>query len=148
MSVFSLRREVDSVNALARLQQELERVFQNPFGWELGLSGRGVQPPVNIFRDGAEVVVRMQVPGFAPEQLSVESRGQTLIIGGKREESAPAEGGWHRRERAAASFSRSVELPREFDPAQAVATSQRGVLTVRVKARAESVARQIAVNSN
>lgn len=147
MSVFGLSRDFDPANALARLQNELGRAFQNPFGWELGLTGRGVQPPINVFKDGDDVIVRLQVPGFAPDQLSIEGRGQTLVVAGKREPSAPADGGWHRRERGATAFSRSVQLPREVDPAQAVASSKHGVLTIRVPARAETKSRQIAVSA-
>ena len=139
----------DPVNALFRLQEELERVFQNPRGLDLGLSGRGVHPPVNVFRQGDDVVIRLEVPGFPPESLSLESRGQTLSISGKRaDEQEPAEGGYHRRERFSGEFSRSLQLPREVDPSQAAASYKHGVLTIRVPARAEVKPRQIAVNAS
>jgi len=145
MALFTLSR--DPVDALLRLQDELQRAFQNPRGLDLGLSGPGVQPPVNVFRSDGDVVIRSEVPGFAPEELSVESRGQTLLISGKRAQEAPVEGGYHRRERIAGEFARSIQLPRDVDPAQAVATAKHGVLTVRVPARAETKPRQIAVAS-
>src|SRR5262245_63204653 len=85
MAIFTFRQDLDPVNALFRLQAELERVFQNPRGLDLGPSGFGVHPPVNIFRKGDDVVVRLEVPGFAPEDLSIESREQTLAISGKRD---------------------------------------------------------------
>ena len=139
----------DPVNALFRLQEELERVFQNPRGLDLGLSGRGVHPPVNVFRSGDDVVIRIEVPGFAPESLSIESRGQTLSISGKRsDEEQAAQGAYHRRERSSGEFSRSLQLPRDVDPSQAVASCKHGVLTVRVPARAEVKPRQIAVNAS
>jgi HSP20 family protein len=148
MALFTFRRELDPVNALFRLQEELERVFQNPRGLDLGLSGRGVHPPVNVFRSGEDVVIRLEVPGFAPENLAIESRGQTLTVSGKRVEEPPAEGAYHRRERVAGEFSRSIQLPRDVDPAQATASCKHGVLTVRVPARAEAKPRQIAVSAS
>ena len=147
MALFTFSRELDPVNALFRLQEELERVFQNPRGLDLGLSGRGVHPPVNVFRSGDDVVIRVEVPGFAPEDLSIESRGQTLSVTGKRTEE-PAEGAYHRRERFSGEFSRSLQLPRDVDPSQAVASCKHGVLTVRVPARAETKPRQIAVTAS
>jgi HSP20 family protein len=147
MALFTFRRELDPVNALFRLQNELERVFENPRGVDLGVSGRGVHPPVNLFREGGDVLIRIEVPGFAPEDLSIESRGQTLSVSGKRSEEPAAEGAYHRRERFAGEFSRSIQLPRDVDASQAVASAKHGVLTVRVPARAEVKPRQIAVTA-
>jgi HSP20 family protein len=148
MALFTFRRELDPVNALFRLQEELERVSQNPRGWEPGVSGSGVHPPVNVFRSGDDVVIRIEIPGFAPENLSIESRGQTLSVSGKRTEEPVAEGAYHRRERFAGEFSRSIQLPRDVDPAQAVASCKHGVLTLRVPARSEVKPRQIAVTAS
>jgi HSP20 family protein len=105
-------------------------------------------PAVNVFRAGEDVVIRIEVPGFAPENLSIESRGQTLTISGKRTEEPAAEGTYHRRERFAGEFSRSLQLPRDVDPSLAVASCKHGVLTLRVPARAEAKPRQIAVSAS
>jgi HSP20 family protein len=105
-------------------------------------------PPVNVFRSGDEVVIRVEVPGFAPEDLSIESRAQTLTISGKRSEEPAAQGAYHRRERFAGEFSRSLQLPRDVDPSLAVASCKHGVLTLRVPARAEAKPRQIAVSAS
>jgi HSP20 family protein len=148
MALFTFRRELDPANALHRLQEELERVFENPRGLDLGLSGRGVHPPVNVFREGGDVVIRIEVPGFAPEELSIEGRGQTLTVGGKRAEQPSSEGAYHRRERFTGEFSRSIQLPRDVDASQAAASCKHGVLTVRVPARAEVKPRQIAVTAS
>ena len=130
MSLFTFRRELDPVNALFRLYEEWER------------------PPVNVFRSGDDVVIRLEVPGFAPENLSIESRNQTLTITGKRAEEPAAEGAWQRRERFAGEFSRTIALPRDVDPSQASASCKHGVLTLRIPARAEAKPRQIAVSAS
>lgn len=148
MALFRYGRDMDPVNALFRLQEELQRAFESPNGLGLGLLGRGVYPPVNIFRAGDDVVIRMEVPGFTAESLSIESLGQTLTVSGKPPaESQAAQGGYHRREREAKEFSRSIQLPREVDSARASAQYKHGVLTVRVPAREEAKARQISVQS-
>lgn len=145
MALFRYGRDLDPANALSRLQQDLERTFESPFGHGLGLLGRGVHPAINIFKSGEDVVLRIEVPGFAPEDLGVTSQGQTLVVSGKAGKQAQASGSYHRRERASGDFSRSIQLPREVDPARATAQCKHGVLTIRVPAREEVKPRQISI---
>jgi len=138
MALFSLTRDLSPVDALARLQHEVERVFERP-GWGLdgGLSGRGGYPPVNVFGDGDGLVLRIEVPGFTAENLDIEARGRTLSIRGKREAQLPANASEHRRERWSGEFSRSFSLPEAVDTEKVEATYRAGVLTVRLP-KAES----------
>jgi len=145
MALFRYGRDLEPANALFRLQQDLERTFESPFGHGLGLVGRGVHPPINIFKSGEDVVLRIEVPGFAPENLQISSQGQTLTITGKPGRQPEASGSYHRRERASGDFSRSIQLPREVDPARAQAQCKHGVLTIRVPAREEVKPRQISI---
>jgi len=145
MALFRYGQDVNPANALFRLQEELERAYESPFGHGLGLLGRGVHPAINIFRSGEDVVLRIEVPGFAPEDLGVTSQGQTLIVSGKAAKQPEASGSYHRRERASGDFSRSIQLPREVDPARATAECKHGVLTLRVPAREEVKPRQISI---
>lgn len=145
MALFRYGQDVNPANALFRLQEELERAYESPFGHGLGLLGRGVHPAINIFRSGEDVVLRIEVPGFAPEDLGVTSQGQTLIVSGKAAKQAETSGSYHRRERASGDFSRSIQLPREVDPARATAECKHGVLTLRVPAREEVKPRQISI---
>jgi HSP20 family protein len=138
-------RDLDPASALFRLQEELDRAFESPFGRGLGLLGRGVHPALNIFKSGEDVVLRIEVPGFAPENLAVTSQGQTLTVSGKPAAQEVPKGGYHRRERAGGEFSRSVQLPREVDPSRATAQCKHGVLTITVPAREEVKPRQISI---
>ncbi len=145
MRFLSYPGRFDPVHALQRLQDELERVFENPLGFELGPSGRGVFPPVNVFTDAEGAVLRVEIPGVAPEHLSIEANGRSLRISGKRETAEPARGGYHRRERWSGEFARSLSLPEEYDVAKADAEYKHGVLTVRVPKREEAKPRLIEV---
>src|SRR4051794_3859451 len=102
---------LDPVSGMMTLQRELDRVFQNPLGIDLGPSGHGVFPAVNVFADKDGYVVRMEVPGVAPEKLTIETHGRTLTVSGAREDEQPSEGSFHRRERGRGQFSRSLQLP-------------------------------------
>jgi HSP20 family protein len=147
MALFTLSRDAGPANPLYRLQEELKRAFESPFGHGLGLFGRGVRPAINIFKatNGEDVVVKIEVPGFAPADISIESQGQTLTVSGKPGAETPAEGAYHRRERVTGEFSRSIQLPREVDPSRATATCKNGVLTLHVPAREETKPRHISV---
>jgi HSP20 family protein len=149
MSSIQWSRDLGPVGALLRLQEDLGRTFFRPLGWDLGPSGRGVHPPVNVFQDeNGAYVIHVEAPGYKPAELSLESRGQTLTISGKREEKEPATGSFHRRERRAGEFSRSLQIPRELDPARAEASAANGVLTIRVPVREESRPRRIDVRAS
>jgi len=137
----------DSVNNLVALQREFERVFDRPLGLDLGVSGRGVFPAINIFRDKEGCVARLEIPGVPPEQISIESHGRTVTISGKREINAPSNGGFHRRDRSTGEFSRSVQLPDDLDPTHAEASYRHGILTLRIPRKEEAKPRQITVQA-
>ena len=147
MAFFRVASGFDPVSGLLGLQRELERVFDKPFGIDLGPSGRGVFPPVNVFADRDGYFVKMEVPGVAPENVTIEAHGRTLTVSGKREETPPKEGSFHRRERGAGEFSRSFQLPPDLDVAGAEATCKHGILTVRVPKKEESKPRHITIKA-
>lgn len=147
MALFRFSPTLDPFNALLNLQRELDRAFNNPVGFDFGLSGRGVSPAVNVFSEQDGYVVRMEVPGMSPEQLAIESHGRTLTISGKREATAPQGGSFHRRERASGQFSRSLQLPTDLDLSRAEASYKQGMLTIRIPKREEAKPRQITVQA-
>ena len=83
----------------------------DPFEGFFRLHTRAAFPPVNVFVDPEGWVVRLEIPGVGPENLVVESHARTLEVSGKREESAPTEGSFLRRERWTGEFARSIQLP-------------------------------------
>jgi HSP20 family protein len=137
--------EFEPWSELLRLQAELERALSRESGWwGLGPSGRGAFPPLNVFSRGGDYLIRMELPGLGADSIAIESSGDTLTVSGKRPPRTPA-GGVHRRERFTGEFSRSIQLPREFDPSRASATYQKGVLGIHVPRREEAKPRQIAI---
>ncbi len=147
MALFRFSPALDPVGALLSLQRELARVFESPFGFELGPSGRGVYPAMNVFTDKNGYVLRMEVPGVPPQSIQIETRGRTLTVSGKREGKAPENGSFHRRERGTGEFSRSVQLPADLDPSRAEASCKHGILNVRIPKKEEAKLRQIAVQA-
>ena len=148
MALFRFSPERDPLNALMRLQREFDRVFENPRGFDMDLSGRGVFPPVNVLQDAeGNYVVRFEVPGVSPEDITIENQGRTLILSGKREASADPKASFHRRERGTGQFSRSFQFPTDLALDQAEASYKQGMLTIRIPKRAEAKPRQIAIQA-
>ena len=147
MALFRFTPTLDPMNALMNLQRELDRVFDNPRGLDLGLSGRGVFPAVNVFSDQDGYVVRMETPGVAADQINIESHDRTLTISGKRESGAPQGGSFHRRERNSGQFSRSLQLPADLELSRAEASYKNGMLTIRIPKKEEAKPRQITVKA-
>ena len=147
MAFFRFLPELDPVTGLLTLQRELERAFQSSPSGMVGLSGRGVFPPVNVFSDPDGYVIKVEVPGIAPDQLTIEGEGRTLTISGKRDVDVPQGGAFHRRERGAGQFSRSLQLPEDLDLSRAEASCKHGMLTVRIPKREEAKPRQISIKA-
>jgi HSP20 family protein len=148
MTLFRFSDPLDPVSGLLSLQRELERALEASPGWDVGLSGRGVFPAMNIFNAPEGCVVRLEVPGVAPSDINVEAHGRTLTVHGKREGRVPDGASFHRRERGSGEFSRSIRLPEDADPARAEASYQHGILTLRVPKKEEAKPKQISVKAS
>ena len=148
MALIRFSPRFNPLDALLSLQRELDRTFESPTsGFDLGVSGRGVFPPTNVFSDKDGYIVRMEVPGVTPESLAIEGHGQTLTISGKRETSAPEGASFHRHERNSGEFSRSLQLSNDLDLTKAEATCKHGMLTVRIPKKEEAKPRQIEIKA-
>lgn len=148
MALIRFAPRFNPIDALLSLQHELDRAFERPSqGFDLGVSGRGVFPPTNVFGDKDGYFIRMEVPGVSPEALNIESHGRTLIISGKREITTPEGASFHRHERSSGEFSRSLQLPGDLDLTKAEATCKHGMLTVRIPKKEEAKPRQIEIKA-
>jgi HSP20 family protein len=138
----------DAFNDLLRFQGEIDRLLRNPAaGFGAGLSGPGAFPPVNVFRSQDGVTVHAELPGVAPEDVTVTCEGRRLTITGERKAPDTANGGYHRRERPHGKFSRTLLLPEDLDTEHASAEVRHGVLTLHVPLAAAAKPRAITVKA-
>jgi len=114
---------------MRRFQEEVNRLFERPGT----VSGEFDFPPLNVTRDADKVVVEAPVPGVDRASLDVTATGNTVTIKGERKAAAdvPAED-WHRRERVAGRFVRSVKLDTRLATDQTKATYRDGILRIEV----------------
>jgi HSP20 family protein len=129
------------------LQRELERFLRNP-AISLGLSGYGAYPPINVFEDKAGAIVIAEVAGLDPGQIQISSQGRTLTLGSERKPRDVEQAvGFHRRERSFGEFSRSIQLPEDYDLQKAEAKYESGLLIIRVPKAESTRPRQISVQA-
>lgn len=100
--------------------------------------GSDWSPSVDVVRRESEIVLRADVPGIKPDEIEIKVEDGILTVSGKHEEDTRTEGeAYIRRERRFGSFSRSMTLPRGVDAGDIEATTEDGVLEVRIPLPAE-----------
>lgn len=140
-------------DVLDELRRQMDRVWSDYDGsWgvvpaaQQALS-QGTWPRFNVFDAGANLVVTADVPGMTEKDLELSLEDGVLSIKGERKVVAPEGYAAHRRERAAAKFTRSVALPLKVDPEKTTAVVKDGVLTVTLAKAPEARPRQIAIRA-
>jgi HSP20 family protein len=136
------------------LRRELDRVFdtyssgRTPFR-SVFLPGRSARsyPLVNMYEDENAVYLEALAPGLDAEGLEVSIHNKTLTISGDKPapEDVEAEA-YHRSERSAGGFVRSVTVDTPVAPDQVNADYEDGILTVTMPKSEEARPKQISVN--
>jgi len=126
----------DALDALLQFQQSLDTSRSS--GW-LGSSpsGSGSYPPLNVFRQGDDIVVIAEVPGVRKSDLQIEVKGRTIRIAGTKSVGYGEKTSIHRRERLAGRFDRAITLPVEIEADKVKAECRDGILALYLP-RAES----------
>ena len=111
---------------------ELLEQFLREFSHRWRDNPHGEPMPINVYDDGSELVVEALLPGVLPEAVDVGFADGVLTI------SAALEAGEHdfqHQEFRSSRFFRQLGLPSDSRLEDATASSENGVLTVRVPKR-------------
>ena len=93
-----------------------------------------LEPAVNLYEKDGTYTVECALPGYKKEDLSVEARGdQVLISGSYSQEHKEDKNRYHRHELRQGSFSRIIGLPGEVDPENVSANLEDGMLKVTLR---------------
>ena len=148
MSSFITR--FDPFRDLVQLQDRVNRLFQesaNSAGREEGFTTSSFVPPVDIYENEHNIVLKLEVPGVDQKDLDIRIENNTITIRGERKfEKETKEENYHRVERRYGQFQRSFGLPQTVNPEQVTADYSNGILTVTLAKRAEAKPKQIKVN--
>jgi HSP20 family protein len=141
-------------NSMEALRREIERTFSQggfrprPFQTAF-LPGQAARryPLINLHENQDTLYVEALAPGVEPASLELSVVGHTLTISGEKrrlpEDIKPE--AFHRSEREAGRFRRSIELPVEVDANHVKADYRNGLLLVTLPKSERAKPKQISV---
>ena len=142
-----------------RVRHEIDRAFEQ-VGWRHGgrsgrtfltafLPGHAARayPLVNVSEDADALYVTALAPGLEPTAIQLTVQDNRLTIAGEKPRVAAEiqPEAFHRSERAAGKFVRTVTLPLAVEPEQVQAAYTNGLLVVTLPKAEKAKPKQIAV---
>jgi HSP20 family protein len=143
----------ESVRELSAMQDRMNRMNRlfresySPDVPEEALTTTTLAPPVDIYEDEHNIILKIEVPGIDEKDIDVRIQNNTLTVQGDRKiEKEEKEENFRRVERQYGSFTRSFTLPSSVDPGQVSARCDKGVLKISLAKKAEAKPTQIKVS--
>lgn len=102
-------------------------------------------PKMNLYETGEQIELRVELPGYAKEDIHIKVQGNYLEISGSRVTACPEGYTIHRQERENPTFTRSITLPVEVDSSRATASIKDGILHLILPKSAAVRPQQIAI---
>ena len=138
---------------LLNLHSELDRIFNDVIPGPAGLFGDGERAraallPVDIRRDGDQLVIEAPAPGFDSNEVQVTVDGGVLTIDAHHEqEREDKKEEYLRKERFTGRLFRQVSLPVEVIGEKAQASFKDGMLVVRAPLSKKTEPKRIPVTT-
>ena len=126
---------MDKPRDIEHAAEEIEQLFADlwqVFPFSRGLR-RGYRPQVDVFRSEEPplLTVQIELAGVDPDDVQLVASPQALLIAGERRRPKDC-GHYQQMEMDYGPFQRQITLDEDIDPEDAVATYERGILTVRL----------------
>ena len=130
---------------------EMDRLFDSFLGGvpsltslRQGFSGAQVMTPtLDVKENEKEIVVKADLPGMDEKDINLTiHNGMLSLRGEKKSEHTDERENYHVMERSYGSFQRSIRLPDTIDEDKAEARFDKGVLTITLPKRPETVSAQ------
>ena len=126
-------RRWDPFTVLARMDRDFDEVVRRTWG-EAGRAGAAFMPPVEVVREGEDVVVRVELPGVDVERdVSIEVERGRLVVAGERRDERESLEGVLLRELRHGRFRREFALPEGIEASQVEASYDAGMLEVFIR---------------
>ena len=142
----------DPFRELNRLRREMDEIFESVApskAWSLSfLPGAGARqyPKVNVASTAEGYLLEALAPGVEPDTLDLQVKENILTISGeKRGPEGVSHEAFHRTERAAGKFVRTLELPGDVDGQGVKAKYTEGIIRITLPKAQAVKPRQIEV---
>lgn len=91
-------------------------------------------PATDIFDTEDNYILKMEIPGFAKDELDIEFKDSVLSVKGehKQEENKSEDENYHWIERNTGSFARSFRFPKSVDVKKIDASLKNGILELKI----------------
>jgi HSP20 family protein len=137
-------REFVTIDRMNRLFRDS---YGNNEGREESLNNTSFAPPVDVYEDEHNVILKIEVPGIDEKDIDVRIENNTMTVHGERKfEQEEKEENYRRVERQYGSFTRTFTLPQTVDQENVQADYDKGVLKIKLSKKAEAKPKQIKVN--
>jgi HSP20 family protein len=140
----------DPFREFSTLQDRMNRLFRESYGPEgrdESLTTSQFAPPVDVYEDEHNVVLKVEVPGIDEKDIDVRVENSVLTVHGERKvEKEEKEENFRRIERQYGSFTRTFTLPSTVDAERIQADYDKGILKIVLPKKAEAKPKQIKVN--
>jgi HSP20 family protein len=140
----------DPFREFSTLQDRMNRLFREsygPEGREESLTSSTFAPPVDVYEDEHNVMLKIEVPGIDEKDIDVRIENNVLTVHGERKfEKEEKEENFRRVERNYGSFTRTFTLPSTVDSEHVSANYDKGILKIALPKKAEAKPKQIKVN--
>jgi HSP20 family protein len=136
-----------------RMEDFFDRFFSEPFfrplAWERPFWGAEAWAPAIESRvENGNLIVKADLPGIDPKEVSISVQGNQLTIEGERKrEKKEEEKGYLYEEVAYGKFSRTIALPAGVDADKVKATYKDGVLQLTMPAPKELAPKRIQIEA-
>lgn len=125
--------------------REMDRLFNEA---TRSLSRDSKLMPMDLYREGDQFIVKMDLPGVDPESIDIDVDDRTLTVRAERSTSHEVKGEnnqWVSRERSYGSYARQLTLGTGLDLGGIAAEYADGVLTLTVPVAEEAKPRKVLV---
>lgn len=127
------------------LRTEVDRLFDD-FGGPRLFTWPRHQPAMDLKESDTAYSIKVDVPGFAKENIRIDYADGLLTVKGERQERVDEDRpDYLFRERSQAGFTRQISLPGRIDPEAIEAELRGGVLTVKAPKKPDPQSRSIEI---
>jgi HSP20 family protein len=138
-----ITKPYDPFAVFETLEHEMEAMLHRPLLFGFGPwptmfrmpkeTGLTFAPPTDVYEKGDVLVFKVEMPGVAKEDVSIELYDGDLVIKGQATaEKEVKESAYYRMERTYGKFYRRLPLPFEVKPEQITAALTDGVLEIQI----------------
>lgn len=128
------------------LRREMDRLWEGFFGERALEPLERWLPALDLTETKDSLVVKAELPGIDPKDISIDLCGNILTVRGeKKEEKEEKEESYHLVERSYGSFVRSVRLPVKIEEDKIKASYKDGILKITMPKAEEAKKKEIKI---